>query len=377
MKKLFTVLIFIGMFGLLGIPYKVEAITSKEVNYQEPQGTMLTINITGESKEGQLLLSPEYMQFRLTAGEVINKNELLDKVQLVIDSAASNQFEVVDFKPESKVEWSYFDRHELLDITERGFIVPDYSIYEKKPSFLLTGPVIIQRKSPTTEKQTIDSNTDVILRHSVSFMKKNGESMNLVPTTTQLSSFSRTAKPGQSIQSEELYQVAQSLFKQTKEYHEGYRLIKRLNTSISENEKAYRSVYQFQNGKPFNYRISQLREFSKWDYSKAIRDDIIENYYISKNGDDYYPEQIKITLDLTNEEETSIRTLTLDLPKENTIEHIKHYLSEAGLTEIDAKTGDHYWFSQNVKQVSSYHFQANYFSKENSDLFYYNRFSLQ
>lgn len=360
MKKMIAAFILMTMMVVATGTTNVHAITSKLVEYNEPKGTMLTINIVGENKEGKVLLSPEYMQFYLTAGERINRENLLEKVQTVLDSAAYDQYEVVDFKPNTNVQWSYYQEEKLLPITNEGFVVPDYSLYEKKPSFVLGGAVIIQEKSPTTQKVYLDENTDVLLNHNVSFFKRNGDTMSLTPIATDSLYFSKTAKPGERVTPDELYQIAQNLFSRTKEYQEGYRLIKRLNTSVSENNKKPRSVFHFLNGEDFNYVVSQYREFSKSDYSKPVIDDIDEDYYISKNGDDYFPELIQVTLDLTNENDTSIRTLSLEIPKENMIEHLKGYINENGLNFVESKTGDRYWFGNEVKQVNAQHFKATY-----------------
>lgn len=253
-------------------------------DYQEIQGTHLMVNVTGVDKKGNEILVPGFIEFPLTPGEVLTKKDILNYVQIAIDAKSADEYRVVNLAPNSKIEVSYNNnKSDIFPITDKGFVIPDLTKHIENPSFKLITNVVLEEKSSTDNNQVFSKSTEVSIEHFVKFLKRDNESNILLPINTgRITNLKEKHHVGDKITENDLLKAAELEFKKTKEYKEGYRIVKRLNANVIENGVSSRILYDFQDNKPFNYTISGKRQ-----PAKLHTDGLSDTYYISKNGDDY------------------------------------------------------------------------------------------
>lgn len=327
-------------------------------DYQEIQGTYLLVHFTGVDEQGNELTLPKYLEFPLEPGDVLNKKSLEEKVKLTLEAHAKSKYEFVGFTPETKLELYYKDQAVPYEITEKGFKVDDYSQFDKSPHFRLTGNIVLKEKEYKETKTQYSQDTDVKLYHDVKFKKRNGDSNMLIPINMGIETdINKSVKVGSNISQEELYAAAERAFKTTAEYKEGYRLVKRLSTSVLENHQTPRDIYHHLYNPVFNYQVSDFRESPR---KEGHIDAILEDYYISKQGDDYMPEQQEVVIELKDDTGLLLKEIKLNVSKANAMEEIKKYISENNLTEIKAKNGKTYQFIQTLNHDENQHFTAVY-----------------
>ncbi|MDT0700359.1 hypothetical protein [Staphylococcus chromogenes] len=317
-------------------------------DYQEIQGTYLLIHVTGVNEKGEEVFYPKYLEFPLNKGDVLNKNDLAKKVQQTLKAQGDKNYEFVKFTDETDFSLYYENVPAPFKITNEGVKVDEYLKYGNKMRFILSGNVEVKEREIKDTKTQYSSDTNVRQFHEVKFQKRNGETNNLISTGLGKEiSNDKVVKVGTNINSDNLYEAAENEFKTTKEYQEGYRLVKRLNTTIIENARTKREVYNHLFQPTFNYKVSHLREKPTLD---GHIDYISETYYISKNGDDYMPEQQETTLELKDSKGTSFKTVNIKVGKSNAEEDIKNYIKEKGLDTINSKNGNTYVFSGMIKK---------------------------
>ncbi|WP_210618385.1 staphylokinase domain-containing protein [Mammaliicoccus lentus] len=253
-------------------------------DYQEIQGTHLMVNVTGVDKKGNEILVSDFIEFPLTPGEVLTKKDILNYVQIAIDAKAADEYRVINLAPNSKIEVSYSNnKSDIFPITDKGFVIPHLTKHLENPSFKLITNVVLEEKSSTDNNQVFSNSTEVSIEHFVKFLKRDNESNILLPINTgRITNLKEKHHVGDKITENDLLKAAEIEFKKTKEYKEGYRIVKRLNANVIENGVSSRILYDYQDNKPFNYTISGKRQ-----PAKLHTDGLSDTYYISKNGDDY------------------------------------------------------------------------------------------
>ncbi|MCE5153103.1 hypothetical protein KJB58_01355 [Staphylococcus hyicus] len=327
-------------------------------DYQEIQGTYLLVHFTGVDEQGNELSIPKYMEFPLEEGGLLNKQVLEQKVQQTLDSQVDTKFEFVRFTKDTKLELHKKNNVQPFPITDAGFRVVDYSDDQNNAQFRLSGNIVIKPKEIKETRTDYSNDTDVQLFHEVKFKKKIEGTNNLTSSIMSIDTpFEKKVKVGTHIKQEDLQNAAQKAFEETEDYKKGYRLVKRLNTSVLENGRTPKKVYHHLYNTMFNYDVSKFRE-------KPTRDghiDVIsEDYYISKQGDDYMPEQQEVVIELKDDTGLLLKEIKLNVSKANAMEEIKKYISENNLTEIKAKNGKTYQFIQTLNHDENQHFTAVY-----------------
>ncbi|MCQ9299540.1 hypothetical protein ACFDHY_06685 [Staphylococcus hyicus] len=317
-------------------------------DYQEIQGTYLLIHVTGVNEKGEEVFYPKYLEFPLNKGDVLNKKDLAKKVQQTLKAQGDKNYEFVKFTDETDFSLYYENVPAPFKITNEGVKVDEYLKYGNKMRFILSGNVEVKERKIKDTKTQYSSDTNVRQFHEVKFQKRNGETNNLISTGLGKEiSNDKVVKVGTNISSDNLYEAAEKEFKTTKEYQEGYRLVKRLNTTIIENARTKREVYNHLFQPTFNYTVSNLREKPTPD---GHIDYISETYYISKNGDDFMPEQQETSVEFIDLQGKALNKVNLTVSKANTIKEIEKYIKEKGLETYRSKDGNTYKFSGMIKQ---------------------------
>lgn len=320
-------------------------------DYQEIQGTYLLVHFTGVDEKGNFLAYPKYLEIPLHAGELINKEVLENKVRQTLKAHGDDAYEFVSFTKNTKLEMHYNNLSVPYTISEEGFKVDDYSKYKGNVQFRLSGDVIIKPKKVNETKTQYSENTDVKLIQEITFKKRSGNSDTLIPTNMGKEvELNKSYKVGNKVNEDELFQEPQRVFKETQEYKQGYKLVKRLNTTVIENGRTKNEIFDHLYNPIFNYTISSLREKPT---SEGHIDFVSEDYYISKAGDDYMPEQQEISIELKDSIGTTLKTVIIKVGKSNIEEEIKKYIKENGLDTINSKNGNSYKFNGEIKKENN------------------------
>ncbi|OSP22567.1 staphylokinase domain-containing protein [Staphylococcus agnetis] len=317
-------------------------------DYQEIQGTYLLIHVTGVNEKGEEVFYPKYLEFPLEVGEVINKQMLLERVQIALDNSAYNKYEVVSIDPKSKIELNDRDNRKYFDITDTGIKVEDFSHLEKSPSYRLMGNVVVKEKEHVETRKKYDESTQVNLIHDVTFKKLQGNINNVIPIgIDKETSFSKKLKVNSEIDPDELFKAAEEAFKNTPESKQGYKLVKRLSTTVLENARTKKEIYHHLYNPFFNYTISDFRENPTKD---GHFDTISESYYISKNGDDFMPVIKEYVINLKNSDGKILDTLKVSDINIKSVDDVKNYLNNNGYDKLQSKDGSTYKFSGMIKK---------------------------
>lgn len=342
-----TVLLLISStaFDIIGSKKFASGKVVNSKDYHEIQGVHLMMNVTGVDENGKIVYLPQYLEFPLTEGDVLNYKFISEKVQQTLDASGHGKFQFVGFLEGTKIEWNYKNEQKFYDITDSGFKVPDYTKYEKTPNYKLIGKVIVKENNIKDTKQYFENGEKVEVFHEVKFMKRDGDSDVLFPTSVYLdTSFEKMLKIGDKVNPDELYKAANERFKQTDEYKQWYRIVKRLTTSAVENESNHREIYHHLDNPIFEYTISNYREMNGNEHIEGVS----EQYYISKNGDDYYPDKQDVEVAFKNESGMIFKKINVSLTNSDIVRAIKGYLRENNLIKIKGKNGEMYIFKGNM-----------------------------
>ncbi|MDD7764571.1 MAG: LPXTG cell wall anchor domain-containing protein [Peptoniphilaceae bacterium] len=336
--------------------------------YVPTQGTHLMLKLTGIDENKNTVLSMGYMEFPIQEGEVLTKKHLLELAQRVADNTEYRKFKVKDFEEGSKVEFNFPGNETAFPITDEGFKLPDYSKVVENPEFILVTNVILEKIEfkpyvlPNVEEiiggkpnSKLYGTNEVDVYHDVIFLKREGKS--IIPASIKTETqFPMNHRKNDKISENDLFNYALKEFEKTKEYKEGYKLIKRLSTVVLEDEVEKREIYNFDENKPFEYIINPLREPNSHHH-----DVVTEQYYISKNGDDYVIDMERIVIEYVNENGLVIGTKRFKGFPFKSSDEVANYLTSMQIDEITSKDGKDYKFSGKVDEIGKNRYQAKFY----------------
>lgn len=365
--------------------YKYED-TTKPIHskdYQETTGLYLMVNITGVDNTNHTIVSPHYQDIRLEYGKTYTTNEMIKLVQGVIDPSAES-FKVISLNNAELTKASTSER-----LSTDHFTTPAEGQYhQKEQTYILTGQVLVEKVSKialrdikVTDKagNPIQDSDAVAVTQYVKFLKKdNGQLIN-VDVTDSLGKEGLTGLRyyDSKVSSEELFEAAKKAFETTQAFKDGYQLIKRISTTVTQdlniaNGASERMVYHVDRDEDFNYiidanRIAQVYN-SKYDVNNPISyathsDSVVETYFISKDiNDDYSTTYRPVTIYQQDKQQQLINEYTFKTHEAITTETIDKYLKHhTGLLDtFQAKNGTTYQFTGSLTPISETEFIAVY-----------------
>ncbi|WP_025730225.1 hypothetical protein [Atopobacter phocae] len=338
-------------------------------DFQEPEGTHLIINLTGIDSAGNDLVYPNFLEIPLQVGQQLTKRQLIQFTQTMIDHTEPNRYKVIDFAEDTQITFSLTNHKLSYPISETGFQVPDLTKLSNNPALLLKGKVILQTLNSIDDYDEEDdfllditpvslpanhhSIQSVEYEHNVIYTKREGD--HLINTGLSQTTSTGTKRTGESFTSEELFDITNRHFSKTKEYAEGYRLVKRLSTQVTEDFMKTRLIYDTDKDTMFNYTISSNRP-----PAETHTDSIDEIYFISKNTDDYTPITHHLTIELVDTKGKLLKTynrILLSSPQEK---DVHSFLNMNQLKKFVSKDGSTYLFRGPIQTINSTTFQVTY-----------------
>ncbi|HEL0704737.1 kinase [Streptococcus equi] len=365
--------------------YKYED-TTKPIHskdYQETTGLYLMVNITGVDNTNHTIVSPHYQDIRLEYGKTYTTNEMIRLVQNVIDSSVES-FKVISL---SNAKLTKASTNQGL--SSDHFTTPaEEQYHQKDQTYALTGQVLVEKVNKVALKDIkvidkagnpIQDSDAVAVTQYVKFLKKdNGQLVN-VDVTDRLGKKGLTGLRyyGSRVSSEELFEAAKKAFETTQAFKDGYQLIKRISTTVTQdlniaNGASERMVYHADRDEDFNYiidanRIAQAYN-SNYDVNNPISyathsDSVVETYFISKDiNDDYSTTYRPVTIYQQDKQQQLINEYTFKTHEAITTETIDKYLKHhTGLLDtFQAKNGTTYQFTGSLTPISETEFIAVY-----------------
>lgn len=272
-------------------------------DFVETSGHHIILNLTGYHKY-QVVLRLKFMEFHVNPSQILQQPDLLAYAQSVVEETSPTTFRVVDFIDSPFLNIDIVNFTASYPVTEEGVRIPNLSAYDENPGFQLVGNLLLE---PIEESITLDSfeeefssympvtiSLSVVLDYNVKFITREGTS--IFTLEQQYDDAFGEFEIGEEISGYRLAHKAEELFAQTKAYQEGYRLIKRISTTILEDQVNLRSIYHLDEPNSFYYQIAE-RRFGRG----FLSDSIAETYYVSKRGDDYTPKEEVFTIESQDE----------------------------------------------------------------------------
>ncbi|HEL0613378.1 TPA: kinase [Streptococcus equi subsp. zooepidemicus] len=349
-------------------------------DYQETTGLYLMVNITGVDHNKHTIVSPHYQDIRLEYGKTYTTNDMISLVQGVIDPSAES-FKVISL---SNAKLTKASTNQGLSTDH--FTTPIKGQYHQKDqTYALTGQVLVEKVNKVALKDIkvidkagnpIQDSGAVAVTQYVKFLKKdNGQLVN-VDVTDSLGKEGLTGLRyyGSRVSSEELFEAAKKAFETTQAFKDGYQLIKRISTTVTQdlniaNGASERMVYHADRDEDFNYiidanRIAQAYN-PKYDVNNPISyathsDSVVETYFISKDINDNYSTTYRpVTIYQQDEQQQLISEYTFKTHEAITTETIEKYLKGLPNT-FQAKNGTTYQFTGSLTPISETEFIAVY-----------------
>ena len=349
-------------------------------DYQETTGLYLMVNITGVDNTNHTMVSPHYQDIKLEYGKTYTTNDMISLVQGVIDPSVEN-FKVISL---SNAKLTKASTTEILS-TDHFTTPAEEQYHQKDQTYALTGQVLVEKVNKVALKDIkvidkagnpIQDSDAVAVTQYVKFLKKdNGQLVN-VDVTDSLGKEGLTGLRyyGSRVSSEELFEAAKKAFETTQAFKDGYQLIKRISTTVTQdlniaNGASERMVYHADRDEDFNYiidanRIAQAYN-PKYDVNNPISyathsDSVVETYFISKDINDNYSTTYRpVTIYQQDEQQQLISEYTFKTHEAITTETIEKYLKGLPNT-FQAKNGTTYQFTGSLTPISETEFIAVY-----------------
>lgn len=361
-------------------------------DYQETTGLYLMVNITGVDHNKHTIVSPHYQDIRLEYGKTYTTNDMISLVQGVIDPSAES-FKVISL---SNAKLTKASTTEILS-TDHFTTPAEEQYHQKDQSYALTGQVLVEKVNKVALKDIkvtdkagnpIQDSDAVAVTQYVKFLKKdNGQLVN-VDVTDSLGKEGLTGLRyyGSRVSSEELFEAAKKAFETTQAFKDGYQLIKRISTTVtqdpdithqSHNGESYsgaseRMVYHVDRDEDFNYIIDANRIAQAYNPSYDVNnpisyathsDSVVETYFISKDiNDDYSTTYRPVTIYQQDKQQQLINEYTFKTHEAITTETIEKYFKHHTdlLNTFRAKNGTTYQFTGSLTPISETEFIAVY-----------------
>lgn len=351
-------------------------------DYQDTTGLYLMINVNGVDSRHNTLVLPQYQDIKLDYNKTYTKDELLRFVQNVIDASMEN-FKVIDLHEVKLVRTA--TQEEMSPNTFSTLAENQYN--DANQSYLLTGNVLVEPVSKRNLKEVIktdkagkpikDSDAVAITQY-VNFVKKEKGRLTSVSFDNH---FNKEGLTGlryydSKVSSDELFEAAKRIFETTKEAKEGYKILKRISTSVTQDPNipdgtSHRLVYHIDQDRDFHYVVdsNRLAQATPSNYTPEDpttyaphHDHINETYFISKDDtDDYAINPTPITIYQQNKQQQLIQEYNFRTFEYDTTEEIRNYLTKADFVQsFYAKDGKYYQFTGELIPISKTEFIARY-----------------